>query len=774
MMIRRAGISLFAVSCLLVIAASAVIPKMPMTATVEDSIVYHWLHKPVLENRLLDDMENLSSWEHTGTGEMQLSSENIKSGSASIKITSQTFTVTPSTSGRPPGECTARFKVNNENWNDFNRLSFWVYPDLPGFNAVTMTVALNNEGTFRVPDEYNRLGRNYFMLQNQEWNQIVCEIPHLSRDKVTGVQLSYRMQGNEPGATNIVCYYLDHLELQKVNCDNYEGWNVASGEISYSHTGYAIEVTKSALACDLKAKEFKVIDIKTQQPVLTKAISEVAVDTGKFQIMDFTEIKQPGMYCLEAGNLKTKPFLISPNVWEGTAWKTINLFYCLRCGTNIPGIHSTCHADWLAEYDGKKIAYNGGWHDAGDLSQGLNNTCEATYSLFLLAERMGNTNPALHERLLEEACWGLEWVMKNRFGNGFRCRWGTMDFYTDNIIGTTDDMITKEVGNDPFLNLQAAAVEAIAARLLKNNQPALAERCLRFAREDWQYAVNQIKDQRLESISTGVLTAVELFKSTEDKAYLQKAVEWADGIVSCQQKEKTGWDVPLSGFFYRNPEKQQIFHCAHVGNFQMPIVALAELSELLPNHEKRAEWIETVRLYGEYVKTVARFTEPYSMLPESIYSVEESKDQKFIEQVKNGIRLSDKYYLRRFPVWFDFRGNYGVLLSHTRAISSAAWLLKDKELWDLTQKQLQWVVGKNPFCQSTMYGEGHDFAPQYTVTSGDIVGGLPVGIQSSRNFDAPFWPSDNCYNYKEIWVHPSARWLAILADLEKCKKENWQ
>jgi len=41
-----------------------------------------------------------------------------------------------------------------------------------------------------------------------------------------------------------------------------------------------------------------------------------------------------------------------------------------------------------------------------------------------------------------------------------------------------------------------------------------------------------------------------------------------------------------------------------------------------------------------------------------------------------------------------------------------------------------------------------------------------VGIQTSRDGDEPFWPAENCYNFKEIWVHPSSRWLAILADLE--------
>ena len=766
--------NLLLISLLCAFAHGTEIPKMPMPAVEEDSIVYHWLHKPVLESRLLDDMEELSRWEHVGKGNMQLSQEQKQNGASSIKITAKTFTDTPSMDGRPPGDCIARFKVDNENWSDFNRLSFWVYPDLPGFNAISMSVALNNQGTFRVPDEYNRLGRNYFLLKNRQWNQIVWEIPHLSRDKVTGVQLIYRMQGNEPGATNEVCFYVDHLELQKVYADYCEGWLAAPGEISYSHAGYAVSGTKTAMASDLKTNEFRVVNVQSQKEALAKAVQETTTPIGKFQIMDFSEITDPGAYFIQAGDLKTKPFTISTNVWEDTVWKTINLFYCLRCGMEIPGIHATCHADWLAEHDGKRIPYNGGWHDAGDLSQGLNNTGEAAYAMFLLAERMGNTNPALKERLLEEARWGLDWIIKNRFGDGFRCRWGTMDFWTDNIIGTADDMITKEVGNDPFLNFQTATVEAIAARMLKSSQPALAERCLRLAAEDWRFAVNQIKRQGLEVLSAGILASVELVKSTGNQEFLQKAVEWADIIVSCQQQEKTDWDIPLSGFFYRSPEKKQIFHCAHVGNFQWPIVALAELSVVLPTHEKRSTWINAVQLYAEYMKKISTFTEPYAMLPESIYSIEESNDLNFKEQVQNGIKLSEKYYLRRFPVWFEFRGNHGVLLSHTRAISTAAWLLKDKVLWDLAQKQLQWVTGRNPFSQSTMYGEGHNFAPQYTAMSGDITGGLPVGIQSNRNFDAPFWPSDNCYNYKEIWVHPSSRWLAILADMEKCKEEKLQ
>jgi hypothetical protein len=64
-----------------------------------------------------------------------------------------------------------------------------------------------------------------------------------------------------------------------------------------------------------------------------------------------------------------------------------------------------------------------------------------------------------------------------------------------------------------------------------------------------------------------------------------------------------------------------------------------------------------------------------------------------------------------------------------------------------------------------MWGEGYDYALQYSAMSGDIVGSLPVGIQSHRNADAPYWPTENCHNWKEVWVHPVGRWIWLLKDL---------
>jgi hypothetical protein len=82
--------------------------------------------------------------------------------------------------------------------------------------------------------------------------------------------------------------------------------------------------------------------------------------------------------------------------------------------------------------------------------------------------------------------------------------------------------------------------------------------------------------------------------------------------------------------------------------------------------------------------------------------------------------------------------------------------------WAIAQAQLEWVVGKNPFNQSEMFGEGYNFSTRYAAFPGDVAGGLPVGIETRLDSDVPFQPPAVLHNYKEIWIHPSSRWLVLL------------
>jgi hypothetical protein len=206
-------------------------------------------------------------------------------------------------------------------------------------------------------------------------------------------------------------------------------------------------------------------------------------------------------------------------------------------------------------------------------------------------------------------------------------------------------------------------------------------------------------------------------------------------------------------------------------------VALVQLSEALPLHPDRAAWRSALTLYTEYQKKTATTTAPYAVLPSYVYRVGDEVQvpdsgalhmatrAAYRAQVVEGMPMGEGWYLRAFPVWFARRGNFGILLSQAKALATAARLLGDSAGTDLAQRQAQWIVGRNPFVQSTMYGEGYDWAQQYSVSSGDFVGSLPVGMQSRGVTDLPYWPSQNTYVYKEVWVHPSSRWLWLMADL---------
>jgi hypothetical protein len=101
-------------------------------------------------------------------------------------------------------------------------------------------------------------------------------------------------------------------------------------------------------------------------------------------------------------------------------------------------------------------------------------------------------------------------------------------------------------------------------------------------------------------------------------------------------------------------------------------------------------------------------------------------------------------------------------MSGAWALAEASRLRKDSSGMQLVGKQLQWIMGANPFCQSLMYGAGYDFAPQFSYCLKDIVGSLPVGMDCMSH-DMPHWCATNTATSKEIWVEPVNRFLGAVS-----------
>ena len=786
--------------------------RQPLKADFNNSAAYRWLNKEVIDHRPLDDMESTQHWiaftkgaqqvvdarvdtrekeEELKIARLSLSSEIKFEGSKSLcfKIPTKLDVPGPK-SGRGWGTAGVRRIFDGEDWTESNRISLRIYPDCPGFYVNWLELRIYNEGLEKLPALFGQEGETSLLLRNNEWNHVVWEFGNVARDKVTSLEISYYLSGNEPEASDTATYYIDQLELQKVEPDHIEGWDVWPGRIAYSHTGYQSGANKTAIASGLDAREFKVIDQQTGETVLKKPMQVKESHLGKYQVMDFTEIHKPGKYILEADKVRTRSFRIELNVWRETILKALNFFYVERCGMTIPGVHGICHRDWRCIHEDKQIIINGGWHDAGDLTQGLGNTAETVYAMFSLAERLklSNTDPELYAMLLDEAQWGLDWILKTSFRDGYRNGGSVSSRRTNGIIGDFDDVIST-ARNSPMDHFVSASAEAIGYRLLKDDHIRLADLSLIMAEEDWKFAVDELDVQKVqkeksyfrgtfdsdnvehEIASVGILASVELWKSTQDPQYKDKAAEWAEIIVNSQQREKPDWDIPINGFFYTNPDKEHILHYVHRGREQAPIIALTQLCETFPDHPNWMTWYAAVALHTEYLKTISNYTEPFRVFPASIYSDEEyllapeSRRESFRKQALNGIPLGSGKFLRLFPVWMDYRGHFGTILPQAKALVSASHLRGDLSTVQLAQHQLEWVVGRNPFSQSSMWGEGYDFPNLYTPLSGDIVGGLPVGIQTRNEHDVPYWPVQNSWTYKEIWGYPVTNWISLMTDI---------
>jgi hypothetical protein len=553
--------------------------------------------------------------------------------------------------------------------------------------------------------------------------------------------------------------------------------------IAYSHSGYKTGAVKHALLQHAPGTKFQLINA-ANKAVFTGDGNRL--DSG-FVRLDFSSFNKPGYYRLKIGNRATEPFPIGDDAYLATAWHTLNFFFAERCGYDQPGIHQECHKDVVCVHpDGRQLGVSGGWHDAADLTQDVSNTVRGGIAMLELAGSVKNKNEQLYTRLLEEARWGLNWTMQTRFGDGYRDGGLIIGIWSDNITGTKDDMQGKAT-NRPADNFLAASYCAMAVPFY-HDDPVFTHWCRRSAIEDFAFA-NQLlsasvtEKNEVDLYALAVVSAMNLYRLTKERSYLDWAVQYAHVVMDCQQKERrTEWKIPLHGFFYESRKKKRILEYFHRSDEQLMVEGLSMLLTDVPSHPDASQWKASCQAYADYLHDISTAIEPYGILPAAVYELNNAdfsgiyhegdkvgmpSMEEYNAQVKNGIHLGGDFYLRRFPVAYQFRGFHAVLMGKAKAAFILSDLLKDKSLKDIATRQLEYIVGYNPFAMSTIYGDGYDYPPLYGAYAGDVVGAVPVGIETFENDDEPYMPMQVNATYKEIWTHTTASVMWLLAKLLK-------
>ncbi|MBR1782098.1 MAG: glycoside hydrolase family 9 protein [Bacteroidales bacterium] len=717
----------------------------PLPVDESRSMLSRWAQKGVLSSVVVDDMEQEGRWKVLrGKPELSYTRENCKDGAKAIRqhvslvdeeVLSAHRTPWNTFNGEQGGEtCVALEFPEPQDWSAYNRISLWVYihPSRnPNVSFALDLITDTPDGTYTPSRETN------VDIPQGKWVQVLWEIEALKRDKVLRFEICQTCTGydraiGEPSVT----IDFDRLELQKVAADHYEGWDLPSGQFAFSHTGYLPKADKVALSGPSKARCFSLVNEKGRTVFRGKA-RKVSHGGNVFMQLDFSRFRKAGRYRIRYGKALSEAFSIGPEVWEEPLWSALNFYFCQRCGYPVEGIHDVCHADSQAFWKDQRKTVNGGWHDAGDLSQGYWRTAYATYALLGALEVAPQ---AMQKHLADEARWGLEWLLKVRFPEGRHHEWNTLRYYSDNIVGTLDDVASPAgfVPWESYLGISALMRALQSLPLTKSESRAYIE----AAEEDWKAvsAVGRWDWASFLEAAWGATASALLYRQTGKAEYREAALRWAERLLQCQQREAV---AGVLGYFSARD--------SHTAFNEAPMIALSVLSEVFP--ELSAPWKEAARLFLDaYLKPGSRFTAPYYLLPAGVYPEEDKP-------------------VRAFPLWMNhvFHGATNVHLSQAWALAQAATLLDDKEALDLVQTQLEWTLGRNPFSSSLMYGVGYNFAPNFAYCTRNIAGAIPVGMDSLHD-DLPFWNGTAHATAHEIWMEPVSRFVGALTLYLKARR----
>ncbi|MBP7556881.1 MAG: glycoside hydrolase family 9 protein [Chitinophagaceae bacterium] len=206
--------------------------------------------------------------------------------------------------------------------------------------------------------------------------------------------------------------------------------------IRINQLGYTTSGSKVAVWCSkdpVELSRWQLIDARTRKIATSGMAGSAYGAYGPFAStyrLDFSRFKKPGRYYLQAGGARSPEFSISDTVYNGTADFCLRYMRQQRTGFN-PFLKDSCHThDGYVLYgqqagiaDSSYVDVVGGWHDASDYLQYSTTSANATYHLLMayrdfpgvftdqhLANGLagGNGQPDV----LDEARWGLQWLMK--------------------------------------------------------------------------------------------------------------------------------------------------------------------------------------------------------------------------------------------------------------------------------------------------------------------------------------------------------------------------
>ena len=544
--------------------------------------------------------------------------------------------------------------------------------------------------------------------------------------------------------------------------------------IALNHLGFVPNARKTVLfrhPGPVAPAEFTLDEIGSNAKALRwrRPLRPVKCDFGPCLAGEFTDIDQPGLYQVTVGNLRSVPFFMRTDLWRRTLPKAFSFYYQERCGVAVPNVHPACHLDDARRRDnGQHIDVTGGWHDAGDLRKWMSTALHSGIAIAQMGRNLGkdwNLDGSGLSPILEELRWGNRYWLKMQDGDGRV--WddaagglngdNSDNHWTDNRAGTADDRYINP-SKSGVIQAEFVTAQALIAQLFRETDPGYGQSCLAAG---LRCRKANTPGNTTEDLVSWAMAALELYRATGEEAWGQEARHLGNQLRELQVQEFQGSQRQVRGYFKTSPTDRTPYVNA-IGS-AVPALLLLDLAATFPSDPDSSAWTKAVQMHlDEYVQPLSE-RNSFRIIPYGIF--EKSPTPEKYRSLAG--ELTYRYFMptRKQFWWLGMTShleNYACLLARASAV------FKRREYMDLAFRQLEWVMGANPFGACLMTGEGMNNPYPHSRYVGLITGGIMNGIAGNPE-DEPILDMEYGFDWRttEYWTPHNAWYLWAVSEIEK-------
>jgi len=584
--------------------------------------------------------------------------------------------------------------------------------------------------------------------------------------------------------------------------------NAQNSKVLTNHIGYENSQAKRAIIVSEKRIEissFRLIESENGKVVFAgKPVFSGPVSKWKnwlFWTIDFSTFTGNGSYIIQAvGGGKTivsYPFVIGKNILEQSTLS--NVIYYFKGQRSSGLLDAADHHLVLSGQTKDTIDAHGGWYDAsGDYGKHLSHLTFSSYfnpqqisltawSLFktysLLTKRKGTDFRQYNRRLLDEAMYGADYLVRMQAKNGSFYRSvsapGPGKLAKDRVIRAEDQSYRIKQNKDQSFNesdksdnwksyqvsyrsgggvsiaaLAMAATYDTSGEFSNKEYLIAAERAFDFLEKNNVQMTNDGKENIVDDYCA-LSAATELLKATGNNVYAKAAAKRADQLLGRLVSGDNQAD------YWRADDKDRPFF--HPSDAGLPIASLTYYYPFAP----------------ESVKSRIRGTIKKSLLHELKITSEVNNPFGYSRQFVQDT-LGNRKTTFFFPHGSDaspwWQGENARIASMAAAARLAAPLFTDdkvfkEKLENFALNQLNWILGLNPYDASMLHGSGHNNPAygffgtfEYTNAPGGIANGITSGLENEEDIDFNLsyakTGKDNDWRWAEQWL-PHAAWYLL-------------